>query len=248
MPSTDRPTRWSRSIASSPRRSPTTPSASSCSAGCIRRSASPTPRNAALERARDLGFGSRVDRPLGAVYVALKQPEQGAAILQRYLAANPSDAWAHLQLGKAFADQGKADQAVREYQRAARLDGNLDEAHRLLGHVARDARAIRGRASTSSRSPRSSAWRSGAGLQPLRPCQAAARRGQPAARRRSTPRSRSSSPSCASGRASAPQPPRRRSLGSGSLTPWRARAAGTGGSRSRDSRCSSARATPRTIG
>src|SRR5262249_26007698 len=70
---------------------------------------------------------------LGATYVALKQPEQGAAILQRYLATNPSDAWAHLQLGKAFADQGKGDQAVAEFQRAARLDGNLDEAHRLLG-------------------------------------------------------------------------------------------------------------------
>jgi len=87
----------------------------------------------ALERARDLGFGNRVDRALGATYVALKQPEQGAAILQRYLATNPSDAWAHLQLGKAFADQGKGDQAVAEFQRAARLDGNLDEAHRLLG-------------------------------------------------------------------------------------------------------------------
>ncbi len=93
----------------------------------------PDAAKTALERARDLGFGNQVDRPLGAVYVALKQPEQGAAILQRYLAAHPSDAWAHLQLGKAFADEGKADQALGEYQRAARLDGNLDEAHRLLG-------------------------------------------------------------------------------------------------------------------
>ena len=93
----------------------------------------PDAAKVALEKARDLGYGNRVDRPLGAVYVALKQPDQGATILQRYLAAHPVDAWAHLQLGKALADQGKNDQAVGELQRAVRLDGDLDEAHRLLG-------------------------------------------------------------------------------------------------------------------
>ena len=93
----------------------------------------PDAAKVSLEKARDLGYGARVDRPLGAVYVALKQPEQGATILQRYLAAHPGDAWAHLQLGKALADQGKNDQAVGEFQRAVRLDGDLDEAHRLLG-------------------------------------------------------------------------------------------------------------------
>jgi len=93
----------------------------------------PDAAKVALEKARDLGYGNRVDCPLGAVYVALKQPDQGATILQRYLAAHPTDAWAHLQLGKALADEGKNDQAVSEFQRAARLDGDLDEAHRLLG-------------------------------------------------------------------------------------------------------------------
>jgi len=93
----------------------------------------PDAAKVALEKARDLGYGNRVDRPLGAVYVALKQPDQGATILQRYLAAHPGDAWAHLQLGKALAEQGKNDQAVGEFQRAVRLDGDLDEAHRLLG-------------------------------------------------------------------------------------------------------------------
>jgi predicted Zn-dependent protease len=86
----------------------------------------------ALERARDLG-DHRVERPLGAVYQALKQSDKAATTLQRYLAANPSDGWAHLQLGKAFADTGKTEDALREYQRAARLDDDLDEAHRLLG-------------------------------------------------------------------------------------------------------------------
>ncbi len=93
----------------------------------------PEPARVALERARELGYGERVDRPLGAAYVALKQPEKAVETLQAYLARSPSDGWARLQLGKAFSDQGKADDAMHEYQRALRLDGNLDEAHRLLG-------------------------------------------------------------------------------------------------------------------
>jgi predicted Zn-dependent protease len=93
----------------------------------------PEPARVALERARDLGYGPGIDRPLGALYVTLKQPDKATALLQTYLGTRPSDGWAHLQLGKAFADQGKADDALREYQRAARLDTNLDEAHRLLG-------------------------------------------------------------------------------------------------------------------
>ncbi len=93
----------------------------------------PDPARVALERARDLGYGARVDRPLGAVYVALKQPDKAVSTLERYLATRPSDGWAHLQLGKAFAETGKTDDAMREYQRAARLDTDLDEAHRLLG-------------------------------------------------------------------------------------------------------------------
>src|SRR4030095_1996164 len=86
-----------------------------------------------LERARDLGLGNRVDRPLGAVYLALKQPDQAVSTLQRYLTSPPSDGWAHLELGKPLADNGKPADAEREYQRAVRLDGDLDEAHRLLG-------------------------------------------------------------------------------------------------------------------
>jgi predicted Zn-dependent protease len=74
-----------------------------------------------------------VDRPLGSVYLALKQPAEATAAFERYLAEKPGDGWTHLQLGKALADGGKAEDAVREYQRALRLDDDLDEAHRLLG-------------------------------------------------------------------------------------------------------------------
>lgn len=91
------------------------------------------PARVALERARDLGYGPRVDRPLGAVYAALKQPDKAVPAIERYLASNPSDGWAHLELGKALASQGKSDDAMREYQRAIRLNPDLDEAHRLLG-------------------------------------------------------------------------------------------------------------------
>jgi predicted Zn-dependent protease len=91
------------------------------------------PARGALERARELGYGPRVDRSLGALYLSLKQPGKAAETLERYLAAKPSDGWAHLQLGKALADEGKTDDSLREFQRAVRLNDNLDEAHRLMG-------------------------------------------------------------------------------------------------------------------
>jgi predicted Zn-dependent protease len=87
-----------------------------------------------LERCRDLGgLGGRVDRPLGSVYVALKQPDKAKDALGRHLAKRPSDGFAHLELGKALADGGDAKGALTEFQRAFTLDGELDEAHRLAG-------------------------------------------------------------------------------------------------------------------
>ena len=88
----------------------------------------------ALERARTLGgLGDRVDRPLGAVYVALKEPVKAREALARHLAKTPADGWAHLELGKAFVASGESDAALTEFQRALKLDGDLDEAHRLAG-------------------------------------------------------------------------------------------------------------------
>jgi predicted Zn-dependent protease len=88
----------------------------------------------ALERARTLGgLGGRIDRPLGAVYVALKEPAKAREALSRHLARTPADGWAHLELGKAFVASGESDAALTEFQRALGLDGDLDEAHRLAG-------------------------------------------------------------------------------------------------------------------
>jgi predicted Zn-dependent protease len=88
----------------------------------------------ALERAKALGgLGERVDRPLGSVYVALKSDAQGRDALKQFLSKHPDDGWAHLQLGKALADGGDADQGLKELERAFTLDPDLDEAHRLAG-------------------------------------------------------------------------------------------------------------------
>src|SRR5262249_46737016 len=75
----------------------------------------------------------RVDRPLGSLYVALKQPDKAREALGRYLAKHPDDGWTHLQLGKALADSGDTSGALDEYKRALKLDPDLDEAHRLAG-------------------------------------------------------------------------------------------------------------------
>src|SRR5439155_13357366 len=70
----------------------------------------------ALERCRDLGgLGGRVDRPLGTVYVALKDPTRGREALERHLRRSPDDGWAHLELGKAIADGGDAAAATVEF-------------------------------------------------------------------------------------------------------------------------------------
>lgn len=89
---------------------------------------------AALERCHALGgLDGRVDRPLGAVYVAQKQPDKARVALGRYLAKHPDDAWARLKLGEALADAGETKGAFDEFQRALTLDPDLEEAQRLAG-------------------------------------------------------------------------------------------------------------------
>ena len=141
----------------SPTRSRTTPSGSSSSGASIRPSASSTRRAPALERCRDLGgLGGRVDRPLGSVYLALKEPAKAREALARHLARQPDDGWAHLELGKALADASDDGGARRVPARAharprARRGAPAGRASRSA------ARATRPRASTISRSRRGSA-------------------------------------------------------------------------------------------
>jgi predicted Zn-dependent protease len=88
----------------------------------------------ALERCRDLGgLGGRVDRPLGSVYLSLKDPAKAREALGRHLSRHPDDGWSHLELGKALAEAGDSRAALVEFQRAISLDADLDEAHRLAG-------------------------------------------------------------------------------------------------------------------
>ena len=88
----------------------------------------------ALERCRDLGgLGGRVDRPLGSVYLSLKDAAKARESLGRHLSRHPDDGWSHLELGKALAEAGDGKAALVEFQRAISLDGDLDEAHRLAG-------------------------------------------------------------------------------------------------------------------
>jgi predicted Zn-dependent protease len=88
----------------------------------------------ALERCRDLGgLGGRVDRPLGSVYVGLKATEAAETTLRRRLAKQPSDAFAHQELGKALADAKDDAGALKEFQRAIAIDPDLDDAQRLAG-------------------------------------------------------------------------------------------------------------------
>jgi predicted Zn-dependent protease len=87
----------------------------------------------ALEAARDLGFGPRVDRPLGSVYLGLKQPQLAKAALERQLTRKPDDGWTRLELAKALGDLHDDAGAERELNRAIALDPDLDDAQRRLG-------------------------------------------------------------------------------------------------------------------
>jgi len=89
---------------------------------------------ASLERARALGgLDGRVDRPLGSVYLGLKNPVAAKEALNRHLDRKPKDGFAHLELGQALALEGDQEAALAEYDRALRLDPELHTAHQLTG-------------------------------------------------------------------------------------------------------------------
>jgi tetratricopeptide (TPR) repeat protein len=65
--------------------------------------------------------------------VGLKSAEAAETTLRRRLAKQPSDAYAHLELGKALTDAKDESGGMKELQRAISIDPDLDEAQRLVG-------------------------------------------------------------------------------------------------------------------
>ena len=71
---------------------------------------------------------------LSTRYVFPRRPES-LVVFQRALAANPQDGTAHFLLGTLYLSSGRADDAVREWQEARRLDRTLPVLHRNLGRT-----------------------------------------------------------------------------------------------------------------
>ena len=67
-------------------------------------------------------------------YVFPSRPES-LVVLRRALASNPGDATAHFLLGSLMLAAGRADDAVREWQEARRLDPRIPVLHRNLGRT-----------------------------------------------------------------------------------------------------------------
>ena len=96
----------------------------------FRRYAEMQPRNglALYYYAMSLWKGKRVQDPAF-------DPKPIDALLRRAIAADPSLAEAHLQLGNLTADQGKFSEAIPQYQRALELNSELADAHYRLGQA-----------------------------------------------------------------------------------------------------------------
>jgi tetratricopeptide (TPR) repeat protein len=80
--------------------------------------------------AADFAAGSK----MSTRYVFPSRPES-LVVLRRALAANPADATAHFLLGSLMLASGRADDAVREWQEARRLDPRIPVLHRNLGRT-----------------------------------------------------------------------------------------------------------------
>ena len=56
---------------------------------------------------------------------------------RRCCESTPTDAEAHCNLGVIYGQQGRTDEAIREYQAALRINPDYDEAHYNLGVIYR---------------------------------------------------------------------------------------------------------------
>ena len=60
-----------------------------------------------------------------------------AAVATETLRINPDIAKVHFDLGVAYGEQGRTDEAIREYQAALRINPDYAEAHYNLGVILR---------------------------------------------------------------------------------------------------------------
>lgn len=67
--------------------------------------------------------------------LALGKTAEAAALLEKYKAAKPDDAWGHAHLGKAYANLGRSKEAEAEYRAALALDRGFQIAHYWLGQL-----------------------------------------------------------------------------------------------------------------
>ncbi|HVR73645.1 MAG TPA: tetratricopeptide repeat protein [Planctomycetota bacterium] len=67
--------------------------------------------------------------------LALGNHGEAIALLEKYRAAKPEDAWGRAHLGKAHADAGRLREAEAEYREALSLDGSFQIAHYWLAQL-----------------------------------------------------------------------------------------------------------------
>jgi predicted Zn-dependent protease len=93
------------------------------------------PASQALAAARAGGIEA-ADRELGRLALRRRDPQQARELLARFVAREPNDAAAHVDLARALEALGESAAAMQEYQRALDLAPQLDTAQRSLGQLA----------------------------------------------------------------------------------------------------------------
>jgi predicted Zn-dependent protease len=89
----------------------------------------------ALRAARAGGIED-ADRELGRLALRQRDPQRARELLEGYLARNPGDASAHVELAKALEALGDGNGAMAQYQRALDAAPQLESAHHGLGMLA----------------------------------------------------------------------------------------------------------------
>jgi beta-barrel assembly-enhancing protease len=89
----------------------------------------------ALAAARTGGIEA-ADRELGRLALRRRDPQRARELLAGFVAREPNDAGAHVELARALEALGESSTAMQEYQRALDLAPQLDTVQRSLGQLA----------------------------------------------------------------------------------------------------------------